>query len=1696
MERLSPDAAHRKRVLHAIRQGPTKQRSWKWHIRCRNGRVKTTSWSNMSAMLPVPGWSAWALGIEQDMVPRRRKASASGVDKRIDALGAACKTPRRACARRSQAAEVLGPSQRQIEQILDHTPAAIVVKDLKGRYILVNKRAAWLWHKSKEELVGKTDYDLFPKAEADARRASDQIAAAAPTPVDTEETVTLDGAPYGYSTTKFALRDADGTPRAVCVIARDVTRSRHADEQLRLLSAAVAQSSEGIAIVDLDGNLLFVNEAFARMHGYTADELQGRNLAIFHTPEQMPAVEAANRQIRETGSFAGEIWHVRRDGTVFPTAMHNSLLRDPAGRPIGMIGTVRDITEAKEAERRLQESERRYRDLVENANSAILRLDADGRILFANNFAQRLFGYREEELLGRSILGTIVPERETSGRDLRRLIADIRARPEAYETHENESITRDGRRLWIAWTHRAIRDAEGAVREILCIGNDATERKRMEEALRYRAQFEKIIAAASNEFINLPADRFDEGIQRILGAVGKFCGADRSYVFLRSDDGRTVSNTHEWCRNGMEPHKALLQNLPVNSFPWMKAQLESFGAVHVRRLADLPPDAAAERRLFERLGLRSCVCVPLAFAGSAIGFLGFTSIRAERAWDEDTVALLRMAGEIFVSAWQRKKAEEARRASEENYRRLFEYHPAACFTYDRDGIIRSWNREAERLYGYRADEVIGRSITETIASPGPDAQATAEVVARVFRGEAVSGVEWRDVGADGEPRWVLTNTFPIQDETGTVLLGVSANLDITARKRAEEALRSIVEGTASSTGADFFRSLVRHLAAALKVRYAFVGELQGDAADRVRTLAVWEGDHFGDNVEYPLAGTPCENVAGQTIRHYSGRVQELFPRDPLLATMGVETYVGVPLSDAAGRPIGLLSVMHDRPMSEVPEARSILTIFAARAGAELERKRASEALEESEARFRSLTENSLTGVYVFREQRFLYVNPAFARIFGYPRERILRDFSPLDLIHPDDRPLVAERIRQRMEGELDAVHYTFRGLREDGATIFCEAIGRRIDYGGQPAVIGTLLDITQRRRDEEALRDNEARTRAILDTAADAIVTADERGTIESFNPAAARMFGWSPEEIIGQNLAVLMPEPYASRHNDYMANYLRTGTAKIIGLGREIVARRRDGTVFPIELSVGEVHIGDRRLFTGIMRDITERKRAEDALRAERNLVSAILDSAGVLVIALDTQGRIIRFNRACEQLTGYRFEEVRGRPFWEVVLPPEEIEPVRRVFADLCAGQFPNQHDNEWVARDGPRRLISWSNTGILDARGEVEYIVGTGIDITDRERAERALRESEERHRTILDQMQEAVIFADAHDIIRHINACACEILNTTREQTVGRDILSVHPEAVRPTVAEVVRKLREHGGEPVVTVRRTFGDREMILRFSAVRGPAGEYWGIIANFVDITEQVQIQQRLAEARRRESVGTLAGGIAHDFNNLMATVLGCASHLKARRRPDHPDYESLTQIEQAAETAGRLAHQLLVYAKGGRIRPKLVDFREVIARAVNVFRPSLPPGIRFELSVADDLAPVECDTTQVEQVIVNLCRNAVDAMPHGGRLTVRATNEVLTAPLREVVPPLPAGEYVCLTVEDTGSGMDPETAERVFDPFFTTKPNGYGLGLAAAYGTITSHGGAIALTTRRGEGTTFRVWLPRARHQWGAERQDKQAL
>ena len=251
--------------------------------------------------------------------------------------------------------------------------------------------------------------------------------------------------------------------------------------------------------------------------------------------------------------------------------------------------------------------------------------------------------------------------------------------------------------------------------------------------------------------------------------------------------------------------------------------------------------------------------------------------------------------------------------------------------------------------------------------------------------------------------------------------------------------------------------------------------------------------------------------------------------------------------------------------------------------------------------------------------------------------------------------------------------------------------------------------------------DNEARLRAILDTAVDGIITIDERGTIESFNQSAEKLFGYAADTVIGRNISLLMPSPHREAHDHYLANYRQSGERKIIGIGREVSGLRSDGSTFPLELSVSETQLEGRRIFTGIVRDITRRTAAEEALRQERDFSAAVLETAGALVIVLDSTGRVVQLNRACRDLTGFASNEICGQPVWERLLPPEKVAEVKAVFEQLVVSRVPSHYENHFITKNGQRCLIEWANTVLTNPDGSIRNIIGTGLDITERRRGE---------------------------------------------------------------------------------------------------------------------------------------------------------------------------------------------------------------------------------------------------------------------------------------------------------------------------------------------------------------------------------------
>ena len=466
-------------------------------------------------------------------------------------------------------------------------------------------------------------------------------------------------------------------------------------------------------------------------------------------------------------------------------------------------------------------------------------------------------------------------------------------------------------------------------------------------------------------------------------------------------------------------------------------------------------------------------------------------------------------------------------------------------------------------------------------------------------GRMLAGVARRDDDArDIRPAAPATDANPVNDAE-----------ERPSPPSDDAALRAIVQGVEAETGSRFFASLVRHLASALGVAYAFVSELSPDRK-RFRTLAVWGRGHFLEDFEVPIAGSPCATVLNGEMSHHPERLCQLFPDDADLADWGAESYCGVPLLDPDGMVIGHLAIVDDKPMRDGPRGIAIMRIFAARARAEIERMRTATALADSEAGFRDLYEEApVAYLSVGTDGRIRQANRAAVELFGHPREELLgKPAFELGADTPFGKPrqrAAFERFRAGLATSDEEIELRTK----TGAAIWVRLFVRpmRDKDGNVVATRSALFDCTARKQAEEALRESEERLSRILDSAMDAIVTFDEHRRVELFNGAAERTFGTSAEDAIGGPIDRFLGDFFLTALESALAAALSGRERPYVWTPGPLVARRADGSEFHAESTLSHVDVGGRRLFTLILRDVDERRRSEEELR-KINLQNAYL--------------------------------------------------------------------------------------------------------------------------------------------------------------------------------------------------------------------------------------------------------------------------------------------------------------------------------------------------------------------------------------------------------------------------------------------------------------------------------------------------------
>lgn len=626
-------------------------------------------------------------------------------------------------------------------------------------------------------------------------------------------------------------------------------------------------------------------------------------------------------------------------------------------------------------------------------------------------------------------------------------------------------------------------------------------------------------------------------------------------------------------------------------------------------------------------------------------------------------------------------------------------------------------------------------------------------------------------------------------------------------------------------------------------------------------------------------------------------------------------------------------------------------------------------------------------------------------------------------------------------------------------------------------------EIANRKRVEQELRESEERYRNIFHNAPMGIFQLSPEGYYLNANRAHARMHGFdSPEELIRNvsdvpNQVCVNPDEFRrftqllDRH-DVVERF-------------EIQKYRKTGDKFWVMLNARNVRgeDGNPLYYEGIVEDITHRKRAEEALReSERKFRDLAEKSLAGIYLVQDDVFKYV--NSKFAEIHESTPDEIIDKITVQDLIFPEDLPLVKESLEKRISGEIKSMHyEFRVVSKRGEVKNVEvYSSRTVYKGKPAV---IGTLLDITERKRAEKALVESEAKYRSVVENSLIGFCIVE-DDLFRFLNNRFTEITGYGRDELLdtGKLIMDlIHPDD-RPKVTESMRDVLVSKRDDMEIETRALrkDGKEIVLKlFGRALTYEGKK-GIAISFIDVSREKAMESELIQAQKMEAVGTLAGGIAHDFNNILTALIGYATMLRDKLENTSRLRSYVDGILTASEKGKNLIQSLLAFSPKQPISPRPVEINSVIMGTEKLLRRLITEDITLETEPAENAMIVLADVSQIDQILFNLAANARDAMPRGGTLRIKTKEVELERGLTSTCCPSKSNRYACISVEDTGFGMDRRTVERIFDPFFTTKEvgKGTGLGLSTVYRIVKEHNGCITVKSKPGQGTTFEIYLP----------------
>ncbi len=1228
-----------------------------------------------------------------------------------------------------------------------------------------------------------------------------------------------------------------------------------------------------------------------------------------------------------------------------------------------------------------------FHGIFDCLNDAVFVHDAEtGKYLQVNRRARELYGYTEEELLDSHVTHlsenvppySVVEAREWVKRT-------IHEGPQLFEWRAKH---KSGRLFWVE-INMSLAVLDGHTRLVVAV-RDISRRKEAELALKQSEEKFRLFLAGSRDPV--------------------YC--------LNLRDGQ-----YEYFSPSVE------QVLGVSSEELVSSGVEGFVArIH-------PDEVEAHRVRLERMAAES---------GDARykPVMEYRFLHREKGcrWMSDSCTVLRDDSGRPVTVIGSIRDVTSRREQEESLQKahaalLFhlESSSLALVEFDAELRIKSWSSQAEKIFGWRAEEVKGRLLAElNFVYPEDEPMVLANIRKLQDGIESRTNCINRNLRKDGRVRICEWHNSAILDEQGELISILSLATDITNERRIEDALRAMAQGVSGSSDEAFFQFLCINLSRIIETKHACVAMLVPERDRMARTMGFSGDGQVMDNITYSLVGTPCYNVFEGELCCYETGVQALFPDDLYFQNEGIDSYVGVPLRSGDGRVIGILAAYSDRPLEPIDQFQNIFQIFAARAAAALERYLAESALRASEERYALAASASAAGVWDWDlASGAVYYSPRFREMTGYSQDELANTmYSWEKRIHPEDLPHVREAFERHLHfKEPYRVDYRFR-TKKDGYHWF-SARGQAIwNADGEPCrMAGSHLDIHDLKMSEERVR-------------------------------RLNRLYA------------------VASGINDVM------------------VRVRDPWRIYEAAAQIA-VDTGMLRMaWVAIYDEATERMRVAACAGHDEGYSKIVSENPRVVKEGIGVCGTAFRLSQAtvCNDMPSdahFLFrEQAAARGFLSCAAFP--LKPAGRTIGCivLYAAETGFFKDEELRVLNVLAENMSFA----VESAGKEAARLKAVEDLAENERMLSTLLSNlpGAAFRCRHDQARTIEFVSEG---FKEISGYEPAELIDSRAVTFASLMHPDDLVALRSAMEEALGNQRMY--EATYRLRSKDGAEHWIWeRGQGVYAESGETAFVEGFITDVTEKRRLESQFLRAQRMESIGTLAGGIAHDLNNILAPILMALSILKLKLTNPR-DKEMLKTLEANTNRGADMVQQILSFARGVEGRSIHLRPRNIVKEIERIVKETFPKSIEFKVDYAEDLWELNGDPTQLHQMLLNLCVNARDAMPNGGALTISLRNVVIDDRYVLSHPEAQPGPCIVFEVSDTGAGIPLEVRDRIFEPFFTTKEfgKGTGLGLSTTIGIVKSHRGSIEVDSQIGAGTVFRIHLPARMGDPSAREQEKPA-